>query len=195
MSEYAITLESHALRALLCLYQRVATSVMSCSVLSPNLVSMVEGRLSGHPGIVPDPQGDQWRIIGLPENLCQAVEEIECNLGYKGCGKIIITYDIYAGIQTAKHPNPGMRHPGTQRCAYLPDNYEGREVLRLLKRAFDQKLIFTVGTSRTSGSNNQVTWNDIHHKTNIHGGSESFGYPDPDYLQRVKEELKAKGIE
>lgn len=23
----------------------------------------------------------------------------------------------------------------------------------------------------------------------------SYGYPDPDYLKRVKEELKAKGIE
>ncbi|CAL8339335.1 unnamed protein product [Merluccius merluccius] len=81
MYKHTITLESHALRALLCLYQRVATSVMSCSVLNPNLVSIVEGRLSGHPRIVPDPQGDQWRIIGLPDKLRQAVEEIEKKIG------------------------------------------------------------------------------------------------------------------
>lgn len=44
-------------------------------------------------------------------------------------------------------------------------------MLRLLRKAFDQKLIFTVGTSRTTGNENQVTWNDIHHKTSITGGS------------------------
>ena len=77
-----------------------------------------------------------------------------------------------ASLIKAKHPNPGMRHFGAQRCAYLPDNTEGKEVLQLLKKAFDQKLIFTVGTSRTSGSDNVVTWNDIHHKTNMYGGSE-----------------------
>ena len=70
----------------------------------------------------------------------------------------------------ARHPNPGKTHYGTQRSAYLPDNREGREVLRLLQRAFDKRLIFTVGTSRTSGSEDQVTWNDIHHKTSISGG-------------------------
>ena len=70
----------------------------------------------------------------------------------------------------ARHPNPGRLYRGTQRSAYLPDNREGREVLRLLQRAFDKKLIFTVGTSRTSGSEDQATWNDIHHKTSIGGG-------------------------
>ncbi|KAK7915949.1 hypothetical protein WMY93_011710 [Mugilogobius chulae] len=96
--------------------------------------------------------------------------------------------------QVAKHPHPGQIYHGTYRTAYLPDNQEGREVLQLLKRAFDQKLIFTVGVSRTSGMDNMVTWNGIHHKTSMHGGPQCFGYPDPHYLSRVKDELKAKGI-
>ncbi|KAJ8403982.1 hypothetical protein AAFF_G00343320 [Aldrovandia affinis] len=111
------------------------------------------------------------------------------------CGTIEIDYSIYGGIQTERHPNPGRPFYTTQRTAYLPDNSEGNAVLDLLKRAFDQKLIFTVGTSSTTGAEDQVTWNDIHHKTNIHGGPQSYGYPDPGYLKRVKEELKAKGIE
>ncbi|KAF1391531.1 hypothetical protein PFLUV_G00043090 [Perca fluviatilis] len=115
--------------------------------------------------------------------------------GFSGCGTITINYDISSGKQTEKHPNPGKYYSGISRTAYLPDNKEGREVLHLLKKAFDQKLIFTVGTSRTSGMDNQVTWNDIHHKTNTTGGPECFGYPDPGYLSRVREELKAKGIE
>lgn len=68
------------------------------------------------------------------------------------------------------HPNPGHRYGPVHRTAYLPDNEEGREILQLLRRAFDQKLIFTVGQSRTTGEQNVVTWNDIHHKTSMEGG-------------------------
>ncbi|XP_048048392.1 E3 ubiquitin-protein ligase DTX3L-like isoform X3 [Megalobrama amblycephala] len=115
--------------------------------------------------------------------------------GYPHCGSIEINYYIHDGFQTEKHPNPGKRFLGTHRQAYLPDNYEGNEVLSLLHRAFQQKLIFTVGKSTTTGMDNVVTWNDIHHKTSRSGGPQSYGYPDPDYLKRVKDELKAKGIE
>ncbi|KAK2914946.1 E3 ubiquitin-protein ligase DTX3L-like [Channa argus] len=117
-----------------------------------------------------------------------------CLPGFPGCGTIEISYVIAGGIQTEKHPKPGQPYNGIKRVAYLPDNKDGKEVLLLLKRAFNQKLIFTVGTSRTTGYENQVTWNDIHHKTSIHGGPESFGYPDSGYIARVREELKAKGI-
>ncbi|XP_062434819.1 E3 ubiquitin-protein ligase DTX3L [Rhea pennata] len=115
--------------------------------------------------------------------------------GYPRCGTIEITYDIFSGIQTSNHPNPGKPFCGTSRRAYLPNNKEGQEILQLLRRAFDQKLIFTVGQSRTTGAKGVITWNDIHHKTQMHGGPTKFGYPDPDYLQRVRSELKARGIE
>ncbi|XP_005345151.1 E3 ubiquitin-protein ligase DTX3L [Microtus ochrogaster] len=115
--------------------------------------------------------------------------------GYADCGTIVIQYIIESGIQTDEHPNPGKPYFGTQRTAYLPDNQEGRKVLDLLQKAFKNKLIFTVGDSRVSGMSDVVTWNDIHHKTSTFGGPGNFGYPDPHYLTRVKEELKAKGIE
>ncbi|KAM7321975.1 hypothetical protein ACRRTK_018816 [Alexandromys fortis] len=116
-------------------------------------------------------------------------------LGYEDCGTIVIQYIIESGIQTNEHPNPGKPYSGTQRTAYLPDNQEGRHVLGLLREAFNNRLIFTVGDSRVSGMSDVVTWNDIHHKTSTFGGPGNFGYPDPHYLRRVKEELKAKGIE
>ncbi|RVE72761.1 hypothetical protein OJAV_G00041080 [Oryzias javanicus] len=115
--------------------------------------------------------------------------------GFSHCGTITITYSIPGGRQTEKHPKPGHFYSGTTRRAYLPDNKEGNEVLMLLKKAFDQKLTFTIGASRTTGCEDQVTWNDIHHKTSMYGGPDSYGYPDPNYLSRVREELKAKGIE
>ncbi|PFX14654.1 uncharacterized protein LOC111344503 [Stylophora pistillata] len=114
--------------------------------------------------------------------------------GYEGDGTIVVDYDFPPGIQGKNHPHPGQRFGGTTRQAYLPDTREGREVLQLLRRAFDARLVFTVGTSNTTGCSNQITWNGIHHKTSMGGGPYGFGYPDSDYMSRVKEELAAKGI-
>uniref|UniRef100_A0A4X2LZ03 E3 ubiquitin-protein ligase n=1 Tax=Vombatus ursinus TaxID=29139 RepID=A0A4X2LZ03_VOMUR len=59
--------------------------------------------------------------------------------GYNSCGTIVIHYDMRGGIQTEDHPNPGRHYEGTRRVAYLPNNEEGRQVLLLLRRAFDQR--------------------------------------------------------
>ena len=93
---------------------------------------------------------------------------------FVGFGTIVIDYYLPSGLQGPEHPNPGQSYQGTSRTAYLPNNREGQEVLQLLKRAFDARLVFTVGTSNTTGLSNQVIWNDIHHKTNRFGGP--FGY-------------------
>ena len=90
--------------------------------------------------------------------------------GYPECGTIAIMYKIPSGVQGNEHPNPGVRYHGTTRTAYLPNNKEGNELLRLLRRAFDARLVFTVGRSVTTGTDNLVTWNDIHHKTSKYGG-------------------------
>ncbi|XP_062614142.1 uncharacterized protein LOC134275876 [Saccostrea cucullata] len=114
--------------------------------------------------------------------------------GYEGFGTIVVKYKFNPGTQGPDHPNPGKPYDGTERRGFLPDNEEGRKVLRLLQTAFDRKLTFTIGYSRTTGKDNVVTWNDIHHKTKRDTGAQRFGYPDPTYLQRVQEELAAKGV-
>lgn len=114
--------------------------------------------------------------------------------GYPKTETFIINYEFPSGQQEECHPDPGEPFIGIERQAYLPDNSEGQEVLHLLEQAFKQRLVFTIGVSRTTGKEGVVTWNDIHHKTRRDGGPERFGYPDDDYLSRVKEELKAKGI-
>ena len=107
--------------------------------------------------------------------------------GYKE-NTIVICYNIPSGIQNNKP------FSGTSRTCYLPNNKEGREVLALLKIAFDRKLTFVVGTSVTTGQKDTVIWNGIHHKTNLYGGTDYYGYPDPTYFNRVKEELASKGV-
>ena len=54
---------------------------------------------------------------------------------------------------------------------------------------------FTIGQSVTTGEEDQVTWNGIHHKTAIRGGAAHHGFPDETYLDRVTDELQAFGID
>ncbi|XP_056131156.1 probable E3 ubiquitin-protein ligase DTX3 isoform X2 [Lampris incognitus] len=118
-----------------------------------------------------------------------------CSLpGFENSGTIVIQYHFPAGTQGPEHPNPGVRYAGTLRTAFLPASKQGEKVLRLLRKAFDRRLVFTIGRSATTGANNAITWNDIHHKTTTEGGLQCFGYPDPTYLQRVEEELRLNGV-
>jgi len=115
--------------------------------------------------------------------------------GYESVGTIQINYNFPGGKQGPEHQHPGLPYEGTSRVGYLPDNEDGKEILRLLKIAWERKLIFIVGTSVTTGKEDQVVWNGIHHKTATSGGPQSFGYPDETYFQRVKAELADKGVE
>ncbi|XP_041911754.1 E3 ubiquitin-protein ligase DTX3L-like [Arvicola amphibius] len=71
--------------------------------------------------------------------------------GYADCDSIVIQYIIESGIQTNEDPNPGESYPATQCFTYLPDTRVSRKVLDLLREAFSQRLIFTVGDSQVSG--------------------------------------------
>ena len=69
------------------------------------------------------------------------------------------------------------------------------QVLKLLRKAWDRKLTFTIGTSVTSGASDTIVWNEIHHKTESSTNFSGHGYPDPKYLDNVTAELAAQGVE
>ncbi|XP_034033643.1 probable E3 ubiquitin-protein ligase DTX2 isoform X3 [Thalassophryne amazonica] len=116
--------------------------------------------------------------------------------GHPDCGAIQIIYSIAPGIQGPEHPNPGQPYTcrGFPRYCFLPDNNKGRKVLELLKVAWARRLIFTVGTSSTTGEPDTVVWNGIHHKTEMMSNLSGHGYPDPNYLDNVLLELVAQGV-
>nr|XP_046267748.1 probable E3 ubiquitin-protein ligase DTX2 isoform X1 [Scatophagus argus] len=116
--------------------------------------------------------------------------------GHPDCGTIQIIYSISPGIQGPEHPNPGQPYTcrGFPRFCFLPDNDKGRKVLELLKVAWMRRLIFTVGTSSTTGEPDTVVWNGIHHKTEMMSNLSGHGYPDPNYLDNVLSELASQGV-
>lgn len=109
---------------------------------------------------------------------------------------LFFTYSISSGIQGPEHPNPGRPFyaVGFPRICYLPDTDKGRTVLKLLSVAFERRLVFTVGRSVTTGREDVVTWNEIHHKTEPGQSNIGHGYPDPGYLDNCLQELAAHGV-
>jgi deltex-like protein len=71
----------------------------------------------------------------------------------------------------ACHPAPGTVFPGTSRVGYLPATGEGWSLLLLLRRCFFRRLMFTIGTSVTTGRHGQIVWNGVHMKTSPSGGA------------------------
>jgi deltex len=134
----------------------------------------------------------------MPKNGTMSVDILPPGIlplsSYESMGTLLIRYTLPHGVQGPEHPNPGELYSGTVRTAFLPDNDDGQEVLRLLQVAWERRLTFTVGRSLTTGLENTVTWNGIHHKTCPHGGTAMFGWPDPEYFFRVKSELSSFGI-
>ncbi|KAG5682662.1 hypothetical protein PVAND_012001 [Polypedilum vanderplanki] len=110
--------------------------------------------------------------------------------GHEDCNTIQIIYNIASGIQTENHPNPGRAFfaVGFPRICYLPENPTGRKILRFLKVAFDRGLLFSIGRSATTGREDVVIWKNVEHKTQF------SMYPDPNYLQRVMEQLVHLGV-
>jgi len=111
-------------------------------------------------------------------------------------GTIVIVYHIKDGFQGPEHPNPEMPYfaTGFPRQCYLPNNVKGRKILQLLIIAWERRLTFTIGVSATTGADNTVTWNEIHHKTEWGSNRTGHGYPDPNYLENVLNELAIQGV-
>ncbi|KAJ8376934.1 hypothetical protein SKAU_G00075140 [Synaphobranchus kaupii] len=140
--------------------------------------------------------------IGEPSEARATAAEVEtCPLCMKPLQKkqrLICTHAFCAaclersvetlGLQCPEaHPNPGKPFTGIQTEAWLPNSPEGLKVLKLLQRAFEQKLVFTLAS--TDGAANRVVFTDIPHAK---GWSACY---QRGFLQEVKAALRAKGIE
>ncbi|XP_071967886.1 uncharacterized protein [Engystomops pustulosus] len=112
--------------------------------------------------------------------------------GYERDTSLKIIYDVPDGVQGDGDPQPGCLYKGGKFEAYLPDNREGKRLLKLLQRALDEDLIFHIKKLETG---EKVTWYKIPHKTSPDGGKQKNGYPDSSYMKYVIDLLKQNGIE
>ncbi len=76
-----INLESHALRALTHLYQKLASAAVSCELKNPtdktDVSSLVEKLQQQHYCVVAADAFSPWKLVGLPEHLGPAIADIE----------------------------------------------------------------------------------------------------------------------
>jgi len=134
------------------------------------------------------------RSVGhQPEGTMALQHERRSLPGFPKDDTIKINFIFVDGIQTEAHPRPGEKFRGLQTSAYLPQNIKGTAVVKLLERAFQQKMLFTVATN--SDGEEAVVPTDVPLKTiGDESGPESLRYPDSSYLNNVVKVLKAKGI-
>ncbi|XP_040294333.1 E3 ubiquitin-protein ligase DTX4-like [Bufo bufo] len=107
--------------------------------------------------------------------------------GYPDCETIHIIYHIAPGVQGLGQPHPGMKFiaPDFPLHCYLPNTKKGREVLLLLIKAWESRLLFPVLPSRTSGIIDSVSISRIPLKTEFGSNVTGKGFPDSHYLDSV----------
>ena len=172
-------------------YEELGTNLSALRILPCNHIfhrNCIEHALAV---LLPCPVCRKW--VGEPQGKCPTGKMIIFFSPFKCAGyqedTIVIRYLIYPGMQKRYHVNPGVQHSGKNEEVYLPNNVDGQNLLKRLKYAFQHGLTFTVGTSLSTGMENQCTWSSIHHKTSLSGGIARHGYPDPSYFANCNDEL------
>ncbi|WP_257294371.1 macro domain-containing protein [Endozoicomonas sp. YOMI1] len=108
---------------------------------------------------------------------------------YPGAGRIVVGIDATAPARLSD----GRMLDVTRKTEthYLPDNDVGNELLRLLQVLHEEKLIYKIDKSNTTGKFG-ITFN-FHLKTSDSGGVPNHGYPDKDYPERAASEIAGLG--
>ena len=75
------------------------------------------------------------------------------------------------GWSQENNPRPGRPYAAQTFTTYVPDSDEGRAVVRLLNKAFDQKLLFVIVWLAT-GTDKIVLKDSVRHKMKVNGGVE-----------------------
>ncbi|XP_023181651.1 E3 ubiquitin-protein ligase DTX3L-like [Xiphophorus maculatus] len=141
--------------------------------------------------------GMSWRITSSdfyqPEGKMNLEILHKKMSGFPDANTLKITYIFPKGIQTEKHPHPGQPYAQRQVCTYLPENHEGRTVVTLLEKAFNQQLLFTIATNESG--EDVITPASVPLKIQ-HEEEEGIidGYPDANYLKTLSKVLRSKGI-
>lgn len=135
--------------------------------------------------------GFQPRVLGANMSVTETPHSLA---GYDTCGTIVIDFTIPSGVQDIDHPLPGEHFEGMQMQTYLPNNSEGQEILRLLKLAWNRRLLFRIGYNPSTKRWDKVIPNGFEFKTSRVGGMLMRGFPYPIYMSSLKSDLMSIGV-
>ncbi|CAI9559934.1 unnamed protein product [Staurois parvus] len=112
--------------------------------------------------------------------------------GYSEFETIRIIYHIPPGVQGPGQPHPGMKFtaPDFPLHCYLPNTKKGREILLLLIKAWERRLLFPIFPSRVPGVLDSVSITRIPLKTEFGSNITGKGFPDSRYLDSVLRQLR-----
>lgn len=135
-------------------------------------------------GYQPQTEGSEMTVLRDPRPLPD----------HAGSGTLVVQFFVAAGVQDLDCPLPGEPFGALRFTTYLPDNPEGEEVVRLLRLAWNRRLLFRMGMNPATGRVDRLVLNGFELKTQRTGGFAGNGYPDPSYLSRLKSDLREVGV-
>uniref|UniRef100_A0A182Q4P1 E3 ubiquitin-protein ligase n=1 Tax=Anopheles farauti TaxID=69004 RepID=A0A182Q4P1_9DIPT len=102
-----------------------------------------------------------------------------------------ITFNFTSGLQGYQHPNPGKPFfaVGFPRHCFLPNTSLGMKMVYYLDVAFKRRLLFTIGRSVTTGSDDVVMWTHPEYMSQL-----TTMFPDPEIVDRCLQQLVHLGV-
>ncbi|XP_061170936.1 uncharacterized protein LOC133180422 [Saccostrea echinata] len=96
-------------------------------------------------------RAERWKSGDQPKGImCKKLHD-HFPGAFDNCKTIELKVRIPNGTQESFHPNPGKHFIGRKESIFLPDNTMGRKIAGLYMKAFQQGILYTLSTSRTSG--------------------------------------------
>jgi hypothetical protein len=107
------------------------------------------------------------------------------------CDDVAFVY-VRAGEQ---HPHPGHHYPAAKKTGLLPDNAEGDALLKLVQTAWERKILFRLGNEHKGGGYGEDgSVHDVVCDNGIVFKTAPGQFPDPTYLDVLREALERKGV-
>lgn len=130
----------------------------------------------------PQPPGGTVTLHEVPEVVPEGFSRHECP------GALRLDFTLPAGCTPDGRMHAGLRAQGSH--CFLPATEDGRELARLVVRAWEQRLLFRVADDGSG----RVVLNGIELKHALCGGG-VLAYPDANYPFYLRDKLKSLGIE
>jgi hypothetical protein len=100
-------------------------------------------------------------------------------------GMFEIKFLFYSGSRDGKTYDERVEY------VYVPTDETGQKILQIYVNLFEKGYMYSIGSSKTKNLDNQIIF-DVHQKTSLTGGPIEHGWPDPDHINRIKDECASR---
>lgn len=135
-----------------------------------------------------------------PSSMVYTRTEDEPLPTFPDCDTLTMHFIIPSGVQSILDPLPGTPYTGLHYKIYLPNNTEGQDLARMLRKGFERRLLFRFGEHPRTHRMDLLIPNGIVFRTQRSGGHLQGGYErhaqhNRYYLSQLRSDLELLGLD